>query len=76
MEYLELNNVPINGSCREVVMEWKWLKKDLKNSNTPNAIKFRDSTFNLLFHEKYKKFHAIQIANMIYKAELKLFKNY
>ena len=76
VEYLELNNVPINGSCREVVMEWKWLKKDLKNSNTPNAIKFRDSTFNLLFHEKYKKFHAIQIANMIYKAELKLFKNY
>lgn len=75
VEYLELNNVPINGSCREVVTEWKWLKRELENSNTPNAINFRDSTFNLLFHEKYRKFHAIKIANMIYKSELKLLEN-
>ena len=54
MEYLELNNVPINGSCREVVMEWKWLKKDLKNSNTPNAIKFRDSTLIYCFMKNIK----------------------
>ena len=75
VEYLEINNVPINGSCREVVTEWKWLKEELENSHTPNAIQFRDSTFNLLFHEKYRKFHAIKIANMIYKSELKVLKN-
>ena len=72
VEYLDLNNVPINGSCREIVSEWVWLKKDLENSNTPNAIKFRNSTFNLFYHEKYKKFHAIQIAKLIYKSEIKL----
>lgn len=76
VEYLDLNNVPINGSCREVVSEWEWLKGDLINSYTPNAIKFRDSTFNLLFHEKYNKFHANKIAIMIYKAEKKLLKEF
>ena len=72
VEYLELNNVPINGSCKEVVTEWKWLKAELNSSSTPNAIKFRDSTFNLLYHEKYNRYHAIKIANIICKTELKL----
>ena len=74
VDYLDLNNIPINGSCREVVSEWKWLREELVNSKTPNAIKFRDSTFNLLYHEKYNKYHANKIANIIYLTEKKLLK--
>lgn len=44
-----------NPNYSYVVTEWPWIRKFLKGKKgTPNAAKFRNSSFNILFHEKFK----------------------
>ncbi len=60
----------INPDYRYVVSEWKWMKNylDIKET-TPNAINFRDRTFNILFNENFSSFDIQDIVNSILKVE-------
>jgi len=65
---LESFGLKINPRNREVVSEWNWLINELVDS-TPNAIAARDSSFNLLFNERYTRRHARKIASVIFYCE-------
>jgi perosamine synthetase len=53
-EAVRAEGVDINPDYRYVVSEWKWIQPHLvRPGDTPGARRFRDSSFNILFHEKY-----------------------
>ena len=62
--------VGINPGYRSVVSQWGWLRQYLKNpTDTPNAVNFRDTSFNILFHEKFTDADARDIIDSILKVE-------
>ena len=62
--------VPINYDYRDITSEWKWVPKYSRNfKKTPNAIDFRDKTFNILLNEKYKTSDLKDIIYCIKKVE-------
>ncbi|UCD54971.1 MAG: DegT/DnrJ/EryC1/StrS family aminotransferase [Candidatus Omnitrophota bacterium] len=60
----------INPHYSQLVSEWKWLHKYVKNGlKTPNARRFRDRTFNLLFNEKFSDGEVEDIISSVVKVE-------
>jgi len=60
----------INPDYRYVVSEWKWIKKYLRHqADTPNAVDFRERTFNLLFNEQFTDEDIEDIIKSILKVE-------
>ncbi len=60
----------INPDYKYVVSEWKWMKQYLNISEpTPNAINFRNRTFNILFNENFTDNEVQDIAKSILKVE-------
>jgi len=65
---LAAEGVRINPHYREVVCEWPWIRPYLKGKKeTPNAVNFRDRTFNILFHEGFGIEDVQDIAKCILK---------
>ncbi len=64
---LAKNGVWLNPKYKFVVCEWKWMKPYLKGRRTQNAIDFRNSSFNLLFHEKVDEEYLVHLRDVIYK---------
>jgi dTDP-4-amino-4,6-dideoxygalactose transaminase len=62
--------IGINPDYRYVVSEWKWIKKYLRyKADTPNAVDFRERTFNLLFNEQFTDEDVEDIIKSILKVE-------
>lgn len=62
--------VLINYDYRDITSEWKWSPKYSRNlKKSKNAINFRDTTFNLLFNEKYQDKDINDIIKAILKVE-------
>ena len=62
--------IPLNPDYRAVVSEWGWLRPFLLyDSLTMNAVNFRNSAFNILFHEKFTDDDAQDIVDSILKVE-------
>jgi len=69
-EAIAAEGIWINSDYKEVVSEWKWLQPYLKgNKNTPNAVDFRDRTFNILFNERFTDKEIKDLINSILKVE-------
>jgi dTDP-4-amino-4,6-dideoxygalactose transaminase len=67
--------IGVNPDYRFLVADWKWLRAHLDTGvDTPNARAFRDSTFNILFHERYSQREVEDIAKSVLKAEAVLTK--
>jgi perosamine synthetase len=51
---LQKQGIAVNPHYNYVVAEWPWVLQYLKGEHTcPNAVAFKNSTFNLLFNENY-----------------------
>jgi len=62
--------IPLNPDYKQVVSEWTWFRPHLAAaSHTPNAVAFRDTSFNILFHENYREQDVADIVNAILKVE-------
>jgi dTDP-4-amino-4,6-dideoxygalactose transaminase len=62
--------IAINPDYRYLVCDWPWVRKALRSgTDTPAAREFRDTTFNILFHEKYTRRDADDIVAAIRKVE-------
>jgi dTDP-4-amino-4,6-dideoxygalactose transaminase len=62
--------IPLNPDYKQVVSEWPWFRPHLgAASHTPNAVAFRNSSFNVLFHENYREQDVADIVNAILKVE-------
>ena len=75
-EAVRAEGIAINPDYRYVVSDWVWLQPYLENSGpTPNAIDFRDTSFNILFHEKFTNADVKDIVDGILKVESVYSKN-
>ncbi len=62
--------IPVNPDYRFVVSEWSWWKKNsTENADTPNALVFRNSSFNILFNENFDEEAVRDIARALSKVE-------
>jgi dTDP-4-amino-4,6-dideoxygalactose transaminase len=70
-EAIMAEGIDINPDYRYVVSEWNWIKKyvNLKRRITPNAIDYRNKTFNILFNERFKDNDIKDIIQSILKVE-------
>jgi len=69
-EAIAAEGVGINPDYRYVVAEWSWMKKYFKKKTlTPNAVKFRNETFNILFNERFTDLDIKDMINCIQKVE-------
>jgi predicted outer membrane repeat protein len=60
--------ISINIDYKYIITEWPWAQKFLnRNFTAVNAINFRDTSFNLLFHENYKDKDVIDVINAFKK---------
>lgn len=60
----------LNPHYDYVVSEWRWLQPYLKSGvTTPNAKEMRDSTFNILFNERFVDSDVADIVSSIIKVE-------
>ncbi|OGW74189.1 MAG: hypothetical protein A2484_07605 [Nitrospirae bacterium RIFOXYC2_FULL_44_7] len=60
----------VNGDYRDIVSEWKWIQKYLgRKVETPNAVDFRNRTFNILFNERFSDQEVEDIIECILKVE-------
>jgi len=67
-EAVMAEGIAVNPDYRYVVAEWPWLQEFLKYPTVMcNAKEFRDSTFNLLFHEKFNDADTQDIIDSILK---------
>ena len=72
---IEAEGIDINGDYKDIVCEWKWIDKHTKKKYfSKNAINFRNSTFNLLYNEKYTYKDMNDIFNVLKKVEFNLIK--
>ena len=72
---LQANGLEFNPKHREVVSEWKWIKAYLVGSkSTPNALKYRNESFNLYLNEKYNNQNINQILQILMSVEKKCLK--
>lgn len=68
-EAVAAEGISINPDYRNVVAEWPWIKKYINHKVTPNATKFREETFNILFNEMYEDPEIEDIIKSILKVE-------
>lgn len=69
-EAVAAEGIWINPNYQYVVSEWKWAKDYIKNYNgTPNAKAFRDSSFNILFNERFGEEDIDDVVSAIMKVE-------
>ncbi|MFC1909225.1 DegT/DnrJ/EryC1/StrS family aminotransferase [Chloroflexota bacterium] len=69
-EAVAAEGIGINPNYRYVVSEWKWMQRYLRdNQKTPNAIDFRNRTFNILFNERFTDMEIKDIIKSILKVE-------
>jgi perosamine synthetase len=74
-EKLKKLGVSLNSEYGCIISTWKWAKKYIgKSTTTPNAINFRDKTFNLFLNENYSKKEANNFISIINKIEKKFLK--
>jgi len=67
---LAAEGIAINGDFRDITCEWKWIPKHIREyKKTPNALNFRDRSFNILFHEQYGDKEIQDIIASIRKVE-------
>jgi perosamine synthetase len=60
----------LNSHYRELVSEWPWYVDRFGGAGTtPNAVAFRDTTFNLLYHEAFTDSDVDDIVAAIVKVE-------
>lgn len=60
--------VHINDHYDFIVADWPWASKYINNKDSVvNALKYRETSFNLLFNEHYKKTNINQIVKAILK---------
>lgn len=72
---LSSNGLQFNPKHREIVSEWKWIKPKLIGSkSTPNALKYRNESFNLYLNEKYNNNHIKKIKEILMSVEKKCLK--
>jgi|TARA_B110000037_G_C17126810_1_gene508510 perosamine synthetase len=56
IELLKQTGIGFNEKHRELVYEWKWIRKyTTKKFTSVNALDYREKTINLYFNEKYSK---------------------
>lgn len=69
-EAVKAEGIDVNVDYRYVVAEWEWVKEYVfDNFNSPNAVNFRNRSFNLLFNEKYGEQELEDIVAAIVKVE-------
>lgn len=69
-EAVRAEGVPLNPHYLYVVTEWPWMGPYLKPGNqTPNAVDYRNRSFNILFHERFSEADMDDIAGAIKKVE-------
>ena len=69
-EAVAAEGIGINPDYKYVVSEWKWIQRYLQNNKkTPNAIDFRNRTFNILFTEQFTDTEIEDIIKSILKVE-------
>ncbi len=60
----------INPNYKYLASEWGWISNNMdRPPDTPNAVNFRNRTFNILFNEKFKDKEIQDILECIYKVE-------
>lgn len=73
-EAVRAEGVAVNPDYRYVLSDWPWLQQYLKQpSFSHSAAQFRDTTFNLLFHEAFTDADAQDIVESILKVEAAYF---
>ncbi len=76
LNFLNKRGVEFNPKHREIVAEWKWIKKYISKKNKCiNAFNYRQKTINLYLNEKYSLKDIKYIINSFLAAEKK-FINY
>jgi dTDP-4-amino-4,6-dideoxygalactose transaminase len=69
-ETIAAEGVWINPDYRYVVSEWDWVKRVMPAcTSTPNATRFREETFNILFNERFSERDIKTIVRCILKVE-------
>jgi len=69
-EAVVAEGIQINPHYNLVVSEWKWMRRDLPDKQkTPNAIDFRNRTFNIAFNERFTDTEIEDIIKAILKVE-------
>ena len=69
-EAVAAEGIWINPDYRYVISEWPWLQDRVRQPMaTPNAIVFRDASFNVLFHEAFTEADMTDVAEAILKVE-------
>lgn len=69
-EAVAAEGIWINPHYREIVAEWPWLREHCAcPPETPNAVAFRDGSFNLLLHERFSSSDIDDILAAIKKVE-------
>ena len=62
---MQKTGIPLNPNFKEVVSYWPWVSEYISGvKETPNAIEFINSTFNLYLHEKYTD-HDVDYINAV-----------
>ena len=69
-EAVRAEGIDLNPHYMYVVAEWPWMAPHLTDDFAcPNAVAFRDATFNILFNENYAAQEAEDVARAIAKVE-------
>ena len=69
---LAAEGIPLNGNYKDILCEWKWLKKSnkfKKIKKSKNAINLRNNSFNLLFNENFSNKDIRMIVESVIKVE-------
>jgi perosamine synthetase len=62
--------ITLNTDFRDITSEWKWINKYTNGiQKTPNALNFRNKTFNILFNENFGDPEIKDIIDSILKVE-------
>ncbi len=67
---LAAEGIWVNGDYRDITCEWRWIPEYVRDFRlTPNAINFRDKSFNILFNERFTAREVEDIVAAILKIE-------
>ncbi|NTV15389.1 MAG: glutamine--scyllo-inositol aminotransferase [Desulfobulbaceae bacterium] len=70
VDALAAEGIWLNGDYRDITCEWRWIPEYVRNfRQTPNAINFRDKSFNILFNERFTGSEVEDIIAAILKVE-------
>jgi len=69
-EAIAAEGVWLRTDYRDITCEWQWIPAYVKEyKKTPNAINFRNRTFNILFNERFTDVEVKDIIKSILKVE-------